>query len=160
MHGCVRSTRRNYKGRVRQFCDSLTNPAYGWSEECLRYCGTHPVQLVYDWNTATHADEAEGEGEPERRAFTKPELEQFFDHADEAVLRVRGKGRRGWLPAFRDAALFKVAYAYGLGRNETRMLDLTDFAEIRRAGSSASTAPCWSATARPRRAHRPNAAAF
>ncbi|MEU9118160.1 site-specific integrase [Streptomyces sp. NPDC048483] len=41
--------------------------------------------------------------------------------------RVRGKGRKGWLPAFRDAALFKVAYAYGLRRNETRMLDLTDF---------------------------------
>ncbi|MFD9419979.1 tyrosine-type recombinase/integrase [Streptomyces goshikiensis] len=31
------------------------------------------------------------------------------------------------MPAFRDAALFKVAYAYGLRRNEARMLDLTDF---------------------------------
>ncbi|MFD6874424.1 MULTISPECIES: tyrosine-type recombinase/integrase [unclassified Streptomyces] len=41
--------------------------------------------------------------------------------------QVRGKGRKGWLPAFRDAALFKTAYAYGLRRNETRMLDLTDF---------------------------------
>ncbi|MFE7777673.1 hypothetical protein ACFU5O_27995 [Streptomyces sp. NPDC057445] len=43
------------------------------------------------------------------------------------MLRVRGKGRKGWLPAFRDTTLFKVAYAYGLRRNETRMLDLTDF---------------------------------
>ncbi|MEV0492257.1 tyrosine-type recombinase/integrase [Streptomyces atratus] len=125
VHGCVRSTLRNYQGSVRQFCDFLTNPAYGWSEECLRHFGTHPVQVVYDWNAATHADEAEGE--PERRAFTRPELEAFFDHADEEVLRVRGKGRKGWLPAFRDAALFKVAYAYGLRRNETRMLNLTDF---------------------------------
>ncbi len=81
--------------------------------------------MVYDWNAAAYADEAEGE--PERRAFTRPELEAFFDHADEEVLRVRGKGRKGWLPAFRDAALFKTAYAYGLRRNETRMLDLTDF---------------------------------
>ncbi|MFI9248289.1 hypothetical protein ACIGXF_38350 [Streptomyces sp. NPDC053086] len=63
--------------------------------------------MVYDWNAATHADEAEGE--PERRAFTRPELEAFFDHADEEVLRVRGKG---WLPAFRDATMFKVAYGY------------------------------------------------
>jgi hypothetical protein len=36
-------------------------------------------------------------------------------------------GRKGWLPAFRDATLFKVAYGYGLRRNETRMLDLADF---------------------------------
>ncbi len=78
---------------MRQFCDFLTNPAYGWSDECLRHFGTHPVQVVYDWNAATHADEAEGG--PERRAFTKPELETFFDHTDEEVLRVRGKGRKG-----------------------------------------------------------------
>ncbi|MFH9425722.1 tyrosine-type recombinase/integrase [Streptomyces sp. NPDC017529] len=51
----------------------------------------------------------------------------FFAHADEEVLRVRGKGRKGWWPALRDAALLRVAYAYGLRRNETRMLDLTDF---------------------------------
>ncbi|MEU9245191.1 hypothetical protein [Streptomyces sp. NPDC048385] len=40
VHGCVRSTLRNYQGSVRQFCDFLTNPAYGWSDECLRYFGT------------------------------------------------------------------------------------------------------------------------
>ncbi|GAA0659347.1 hypothetical protein GCM10010193_07720 [Kitasatospora atroaurantiaca] len=66
VHGCVRSTLRNYQGSVRQFCDVLTNPAYGWAEECLRLFGTHPVQVVHDWNAAVHADEAEGE--PERRA--------------------------------------------------------------------------------------------
>ena len=36
-------------------------------------------------------------------------------------------GRKGWLPAFRDAALLKTAYAFGLRRNETRMLDVVDF---------------------------------
>lgn len=40
---------------------------------------------------------------------------------------MRGAGRKGWLPAFRDAALFKTAYAYGLRRREVRMLDLADF---------------------------------
>ncbi|MFJ5836948.1 tyrosine-type recombinase/integrase [Streptomyces shenzhenensis] len=110
---------------MRQFCVFLTNPAYSWGDECLRHFGTHPVQVVYDWNAAAHADEAEGE--PERRAFTRRELEAFFDYADEEVLRVRGKGRKGWLPALRDATLFKVAHVYGLRRNETRMLDLTDF---------------------------------
>ncbi|GFE20614.1 hypothetical protein Sliba_10670 [Streptomyces nigrescens] len=52
-----------------------------------------PVQVVHDWNAAVHADE--GEGEPEQRAFTRPELEAFFDYADEQVVRVRGKGRKG-----------------------------------------------------------------
>jgi integrase/recombinase XerC len=125
IHGCVRGTLRNYQGSVRQFCDFLTDPAYGWAEECQTRFGTHPVQVVYEWNAASHRDEAEGE--PERRAFTRPELEAFFDHADEQVLRVRGKGRKGWVPAFRDAVLFKTTYGYGLRRNESRMLDLTDF---------------------------------
>jgi integrase/recombinase XerC len=43
------------------------------------------------------------------------------------VARIRGLGRKGWLPAFRDATLFKSAYSYGLRRNETRMLDAADF---------------------------------
>ncbi|GGZ08441.1 hypothetical protein GCM10010343_38370 [Streptomyces avidinii] len=33
MHGCVSSTLRNYQGSVWQFCDFLTDPAYGWSDE-------------------------------------------------------------------------------------------------------------------------------
>lgn len=125
VHQCARSTLRTYQGAVRQFCEFLTNPAYDWAEECLRRFGTHPVQVVFEWNAGVHADE--GEGEPQRRAFTRPELQAFFDHADEEVVRVCGKGRKGWLPAFRDAALFKTVYAYGLRRNETRMLDMVDF---------------------------------
>jgi hypothetical protein len=30
------------------------------------------------------------------------------------VGKVRGRGRKGWLPAFREAMLFKTAYAFGL----------------------------------------------
>ena len=36
-------------------------------------------------------------------------------------------GRKGWLPVFRDATAFKVAYGFGLRRTETQMLDLADF---------------------------------
>lgn len=39
---------------------------------------------------------------------------------------MRVAGRKGWLPAFRDAALFKVVYSFGLRRNEVQMLDLAD----------------------------------
>ncbi|MFC4122771.1 tyrosine-type recombinase/integrase [Nonomuraea zeae] len=57
----------------------------------------------------------------------RQELQAFFDHADEQVDRVREAGRKGWLPIFRDGVLFKTAYAFGLRRNEARMLDLVDF---------------------------------
>ena len=39
----------------------------------------------------------------------------------------RSRRRKGWLPVFRDAAAFKVAYGFGLRRTEAQMLDLADF---------------------------------
>jgi integrase len=121
-----RSTLRNYTEAVRLFCGYLTDPAYGWSAQCERYFGTHPVQVCHEWNTAVHAQQ--GESGPSKRAFTIDELEAFFDYADGQVEAIRAAGRKGWWPAFRDATLFKVAYAFGLRRNETRMLDVADFA--------------------------------
>jgi hypothetical protein len=41
-------------------------------------------------------------------------LQALFDYTDEQVTRIRGAGRKGWLPAFRDATLLKVSYGYGL----------------------------------------------
>ena len=35
--------------------------------------------------------------------------------------------RKGWLAAFRDAAVFKVIYGWGLRRREAAMLDVADF---------------------------------
>jgi site-specific recombinase XerD len=120
-----RSTLRSYQVAVRLFCAYLTDPAYDWPQQCQRRFGTHPVQVVHEWNAAVHAQQAEAD--PSKRAFTLEELQAFFDHADAQVARIRAAGRKGWLPAFRDAALFKVAYAYGLRRNEARMLDVADF---------------------------------
>jgi site-specific recombinase XerD len=120
-----RSTLRNYQEAVRLFCAYTTDPAYGWPERCEQHFGTHPVQVCHEWNTAVHAQQAEGD--PAKRAFTFDELQAFFDHADAQVTRIRAAGRKGWLPAFRDAVLFKVAYAYGLRRREVRMLDIADF---------------------------------
>src|ERR1022692_808767 len=123
--GLRRSTIRNYALAVSGFCRYLTDPAYGWAAECQARVGTHPVQVCHEWNTAVHVQEAEGD--PSKRAFTVDELQAFFDHADEQVRRVRGRGRKGWLPVFRDATAFKVAYGFGLRRTETAMLDLADF---------------------------------
>lgn len=82
-----RSTVRNYQAAVRGFCDYLLAPAYDWLAECLRRFGTHPVQVVHDWNAGVHAQQAEGD--PSKRAFTLDELQAFFDHADAQVARIR-----------------------------------------------------------------------
>ncbi len=55
--------------------------------------GTHPSQVFFDWNTARHVQE--NEAQPEKRAFTKRELQDFFDHADEQVSAVVASGRKG-----------------------------------------------------------------
>jgi site-specific recombinase XerD len=125
VRGNARSTLRSYQEAVRLFCAFLIDPAYGWAGQCQSRFGTHPIQVVHEWNTAVHVQEYEGD--PAKRAFTIDELQAFFDHADGQVTAIRGRGRKGWLPAFRDATLFKTAYAFGLRRNETRMLDTADF---------------------------------
>ena len=119
------STIRSYSEAVRAFCHFVTDPVYEWVATCEEQFGTHPVQVVHEWNTAVHTQD--NESDPKKRAFTKAELHAFFAHCDDEVARIRAFGRKGWLPAFRDATLFKTAYAYGLRRNETRMLDAADF---------------------------------
>lgn len=124
VRGCSHSTLRSYQDAVRSFCEYVSDPAYEWPSVCEQRFGTHPIQVVHEWNSAVHRQEVESR--PEKRAFTLDELQAFFDYADEQVTRARDHGRKGWLPAFRDAALFKVAYSFGLRRNETRMLDVGD----------------------------------
>ena len=122
---CTRSTVRGYQVSVRGFCDYLTDPGYGWTGVCEEQFGTHPVQVINEVNSAAHV--ADSESEPSKRAFTRDELQALFDHADEQVTRKRALGRKGWLAAFRDATLMKVAYSYGTRRRETQMLDAADF---------------------------------
>jgi len=125
VRGLRRSSVRAYALAVSAFCRYATDPAYGWADQCLARFGTHPVQVVHEWNTAVHVQE--NEADPRKRAFTLDELQALFDHADAQVGKVRGGGRKGWLPAFRDAAAMKVAYGFGLRRTETQMLDVADF---------------------------------
>ena len=120
----ARSTVRGYQDAIRGFCDYVTDPAYGWARSASS--GSGPTRSR--WSTrGTPQPIADSEAEPTKRAFTRDELQALFDHADEQVARKRALGRKGWLPAFRDATLFKIAYGYGMRRNETRMLDVADF---------------------------------
>lgn len=107
VRGLRGSTLRGYQQALRLFCAYVTDPVYDWPAECERRFGTYPVEVCHEWNTAVHVQEAEGD--PSRRAFTRDELQTLFDYADDQVARIRAQGRKGWLPAFRDATLFAGA---------------------------------------------------
>lgn len=119
------ATLRGYQNALALFCGYLTDPRYHWGEECIARFGTHPVQICHEWNTARHVTEFEAR--PSVRPFTREELQRFFDYCDDKVETIRSSGRKGWVSAFRDAALFKTIYAFGLRRREAVMLDVSDF---------------------------------
>lgn len=144
--GLRRSTVRSYASSVSAFCRYATDPAYGWAGQCQARFGTHPVQVVHEWNTAVHVQQ--NEADPRKRAFTLDELQALFDHADEQAVRVRGGGHKGWLPAFRDAAALKVAYGFGLRRTEAAMLDVADFGPNPHAPEFGTTGCARSGSAR------------
>ena len=55
-----------------------------------------PAQVFFEWNTATHVQD--NEQSPAKRAFTKPELQDFLDHADDQVALIAASGR-AWCAA-------------------------------------------------------------
>lgn len=119
------STVGHYHTTLRLFMEFICDGRYGWAVECEDRFGTHPVQICHEWNTVAHL--ADDEGRPGNRPLSRDELQALFDHADARVAQVRSLGRKGWLAAFRDATVFKVAYAWGLRRREVAMLELCDF---------------------------------
>ena len=126
IHKLSQSSIRAYQVGLRQFCSYVSNPDYGWDRVCEALFGSHPAQVFFDWNTAKHVQD--NEAQPEKRAFTKQELQDFFDHADDQVSAIAASSKKGWLPAYRDAVMFKIAYSYGLRFNELCHLQTVDFA--------------------------------
>jgi integrase/recombinase XerC len=122
------STIRTYQCDLRLFTEFLTdNVRYGWGTACEREFGpgVHPVPIVHEWNSIAHLNAYEGS--PEARAFTREELQRFFDYADDQVDRAVRAKRKGALTAYRDATLFKVIYGWGLRRTEAARLDVADW---------------------------------
>lgn len=120
------SSIRGYSQALRQFCSYVSDPDYGWDRVCEQRFGTHPAQVFHRWNTAQHVQD--NESDPKKRAFTKLELQEFFDYSDDQVALIAASGRKGYLPAYRDSVMFKLAYSYGLRFNELRHLQTIDFA--------------------------------
>lgn len=78
--------------RLRRFTSYVSNPDYGWDLVCEQRCGTHPAQVFFDWNTASHVQEFKGS--PSKRPFTRHELQMLFDHADDQVGLIVASGRK------------------------------------------------------------------
>ncbi|MFC8717842.1 hypothetical protein [Kitasatospora sp. NPDC057198] len=81
----LRSTIRSYSEAVRAFCHFVTDPPYAWAATCEERFGTHPVQVVHEWNTAVHVQD--NEADAKKGAFTEAELHAFFEHCDDEVAR-------------------------------------------------------------------------
>ena len=124
-HPISHSTLRTYQNAIATFMDYLCDRRYGWDLVCEPRFGTHPVQICHEGNMVQHL--ADYEGRPGNRPFSRQELQDFFNHADDQVDRARRLGRKGWVAAFRDATLFKVIYPWGLRRREAARLDVVDF---------------------------------
>ncbi len=118
------STLRGFQGSLRAFFDYLIDERYPWVTICEREFSRRPVQLIDERNRIAHVTDFEGD--PGRRPLSREELVMLFDFCDAQVGRRRALGRKGSLAAFRDAALFKTIYAFGLRRQEAARLDVTD----------------------------------
>ena len=139
--GKAHGTLRGYQLAVRGFLAYVCDVAYGWNEVCLARFGTHPTQICNEANLAGHA--SEHEGRPGRRPLSRVECQALFDAADARVETVRTGGRKGWLPAFRDATMLKVAYAFGLRRRELLMLEAHDFGPNAKAPEFGEFGVCY-----------------
>ena len=118
------STLRGFQGALRSFLDYVTDGRYPWLAICGREFGRSPLQVIDERNGIAHVTEFEGQ--PGWRPLSREELTAFFAFCDAQVHRCRALGRKGSLAAFRDAALFKTIYAFGLRRREAAGLDVTD----------------------------------
>jgi integrase/recombinase XerC len=134
-------TLRGYQLALRGFLGYVCDPAYGWNESCLERFGTHPVQICHQANLVGHVSDFEGR--PGRRPLSRAECQALFDAADSRVQTIRSGGRKGWLPAFRDATMLKVAYAFGLRRRELLMLEACDFGRNPKAPEFADFGVCY-----------------
>jgi integrase/recombinase XerC len=121
----ARSTLRAYQWRLKLFSEYACDRRYPWSVICEREFGRGPGQLFDERNLVAHLDEFEGD--PARRPLTVDELDAFFAACDERIARARASGRKGTLQAWRDQAMFKIKFAWGLRRQELAMLDICDF---------------------------------
>lgn len=68
---------------IAMFCSYVSDSRYGWVPFCERQFGDVPSQICFEWNTPRHTTD---DAVPtRRRAFTKAELQHFFDVIDDFI---------------------------------------------------------------------------
>jgi integrase len=154
----ARSTLRAYQWRLKGFSEYVCDRRYPWTVICEREFGRAPGQLFDERNLVSHLDEFEGD--PRRRPLTVDELDAFFAACDERVTRASASSRKGTLPAWRDQAMFKIAFGWGLRRRELAMLDVCDFRPDARLPEFGAFAQVHAPRARTPLAPRPTGAAL
>ena len=110
------STIRGYQTDLRLFSEYLCRRPLRLGcdvSEAVR-SGVHPVPICHEWNTIAHLNDYEGRSRG-RRPFTRDGVaaRSSTTPTTRSTRRARA-GRKGWLAAYRDATMFKVAYAWGL----------------------------------------------
>lgn len=110
---------------VRGFCSFLCEPAYRWPDLCERIFGEYPSQVCFAYNLPVHV--SDNEAEPRRRALSRNEIQTLFDYFDDEVERLYAKNNKAWLTTLRDSCIAKIAYGYGLRRQELLRLQIQDF---------------------------------
>ena len=78
-----------------------------------------------EYNLPVHV--SENEAEPQRRAFSRDEVQRLFDYFDNRVDDLYATNKKAWLTTLRDACIARVAYAYGVRRRELLWLQVHDF---------------------------------
>lgn len=121
----AKSTVRAYLMVIRGFCSFLCEPAYRWPDLCAEVFGEYPSQICFAYNLPVHV--SDNEAEPQRRAFSRSEVQTLFDFFDDEVERLYAQNSKAWLTTLRDSCIAKVAYAYGLRRQEVLRLQIHDF---------------------------------
>jgi integrase/recombinase XerD len=81
---------------VGMFCSYVSDLDYGGIESVNSGSVATPAQVFFERNTATHVQD--NEQSPAKRAFTKRELQDFLDHADDQVALIAASGR-AWCAA-------------------------------------------------------------
>ncbi|HEY1681076.1 MAG TPA: tyrosine-type recombinase/integrase [Candidatus Tumulicola sp.] len=117
------TTAGGYQGQVRRFCEYVCDTDYPdphapWTLQCQQQFGRGPIVIFDSLNSIKRSADSQSR-QTKRLPFSRAMLTQIFDYLDDRIEAAKGKSKA---PAARDAAIFKLFYAYGIRNTEGRLL--------------------------------------
>ena len=138
---------RAYQEAIRLFC-SLPAIRITVGPGLRAAVRSSSVAGLFEWNTAVHAQD--NESAPDPAALHQGRAAGSSTTPTTRSNGSRRRGRKGWLPAYRDAVAVQDRLLRRVcARNEVTHLQTVDFARNPPRANSASTGSCRSGTARP-----------